>query len=67
MVTGFVDLDRHRLIDVVESRTAAAVSAWLRAKPATWLAGISTVAIDPYRGYAAGIAAGPISMTVPWT
>lgn len=58
MVTGFVDLDRHRLIDVVESRTAAAVSAWLKAKPPTWLAGISTVAIDPYRGYATGIAAG---------
>jgi transposase len=27
MVTGFVDLDRHRLIDVVESRTAAAIRA----------------------------------------
>lgn len=29
LVTGFVDLDRHRLIDVVPGRSAAAVSTWL--------------------------------------
>ncbi|MGZ4708484.1 MAG: hypothetical protein ACXWBN_07075, partial [Acidimicrobiales bacterium] len=31
LVTGFVDLDRHRLIDVVEGRTAAGVRHWLGA------------------------------------
>lgn len=55
-VTGFVDLDRHRLVDVVEDRSAAAVSAWLRSKPRGWRDGIATVAIDPYRGYARGVA-----------
>ena len=58
LVTGFVDLDRRRLIDVVQDRTATAVSSWLATKPAPWLAGIRTVALDPYRGYARGIATG---------
>lgn len=29
LVTGFIDLDRYRLIDVVEGRTAAGVRDWL--------------------------------------
>lgn len=56
LVTGFVDLDRHRLVDVVESRSSQAVSTWLRSKPRRWRQGIATVAIDPYRGYARGVA-----------
>ncbi len=58
LVTGFVDLDRHRLIDVVPGRSAAAVSDWLAAKPEPWLAGIATAVIDPYAGYARGLAEG---------
>ena len=58
LVTGFVDLDRHRLIDVVAGRSAAAVSDWLAAKPERWLAGIATAVIDPYAGYARGLAEG---------
>jgi transposase len=58
LVTGFVDLDRHRLIDVVPGRSAAAVSEWLAAKPDRWLAGIATAVIDPYSGYARGLAEG---------
>ncbi len=58
LVSGFVDLDRHRLIDVVPGRSAEAVSAWLRAKPPRWLAGIATAVIDPYSGYALGLAEG---------
>jgi transposase len=34
LVTGFVDLDRHRLLDVVEGRTAHGVRGWLAARPA---------------------------------
>ncbi len=52
LVTGFVDLDRHRLLDVVEGRTAQGVSGWLSARPAPWLAAIRTVTLDPYAGYA---------------
>jgi transposase len=58
LVTGFVDLERHRLIDVVPGRSAAAVSDWLAAKPERWLAGIATAVIDPYAGYARGLAEG---------
>jgi transposase len=58
LVSGFVDLDRHRLIDVVAGRSAEAISTWLRAKPPRWLAGIATAVIDPYSGYALGLADG---------
>jgi transposase len=58
LVTGFVDLDRHRLLDVVEGRTAQGVRGWLAARPAPWLAAIETVTLDPYAGYARGVADG---------
>ena len=58
LVTGFVDLDRHRLIDVVEGRTAAGVRDWLAARPAPWRQTIATVTLDPYAGYARGMADG---------
>jgi len=53
--TGFVDLDRGRLLDVVPDRTGAAVHAWLSARPADWLRAVTTVAIDPHQGYANGV------------
>jgi transposase len=37
-VTGLVDLERGRLLDVVADRTRAAVDGWLGARPAAWLA-----------------------------
>jgi transposase len=58
LVTGFVDLDRHRLLDVVEGRTAQGVRGWLAARPAPWLGAIATVTLDPYAGYARGLADG---------
>src|ERR687898_967262 len=45
LVTGFVDLDRHRLLDVVQGRTARGVSGWLAARPAPWRAAIDAVAL----------------------
>lgn len=58
LVTGFVDLDRSRLVDVVPGRSAGAVTSWLAAKPLRWRAGIEVVALDPFRGYANGIREG---------
>jgi hypothetical protein len=46
-VTGLVDLERGRLLEVVADRTRAAVDGWLGARPRGWLAGIATVALDP--------------------
>jgi len=54
-VTGLVDLERGRLLDVVADRTRAAVDGWLGARPAAWLGCIGTVALDPWRGYASAL------------
>ena len=58
LVTGIVDLDEGRLVDVLPARRAIAVTDWLTAKPAPWLAGIRNVVIDPYQPYATAVAAG---------
>jgi len=58
LITGFVDLERHRLIDVVPGHSASAVVDWLAAKPAPWRARVATAVIDPYQGYARGLAEG---------
>jgi transposase len=54
-VTGLVDLERGRLLDVVADRTRAAVDAWLHTRPRDWLAQVATVALDPWRGYASAL------------
>ena len=46
-VTGLVDLEDGRLLDVVADRTRAAVHGWLDARPRDWLAQVATVALDP--------------------
>jgi transposase len=56
-VTGLVDLEHGRLLDLVADRTRAAVDAWLHARPRAWLARIATVALDPWRGYASALVA----------
>jgi transposase len=56
-VTGFVDLSRHRLLDVVPGRSATSVSDWLDDQPAEWLEAVRAVALDPHRGYANGLLA----------
>jgi transposase len=58
LVTGIVDLDTGRLVDVLPARSAAAVTDWLAGKPAPWLAGIRHVVIDPYQPYATAVATG---------
>jgi transposase len=56
-VTGLVDLERGRLLEVVADRTRAAVDGWLHARPRDWLAQIATVALDPWRCYASALTA----------
>jgi transposase len=57
LVTGLVDLERGRLLEVVADRTRAAVDGWLDARSRDWLAQIGTVALDPWRGYASALVA----------
>jgi transposase len=54
-ITGLVDLEHGRLLDVVADRTRAAVDGWLGARPRDWLAQVTTVALDPWRGYASAL------------
>jgi transposase len=54
-VTGLVDLEGGRLLDLVADRTRAAVAGWLGARTHDWLARIGTVALDPWRGYASAL------------
>jgi transposase len=56
LVTGIVDLEAGRLIDVLPARSARAVTDWLASKPARWRAGIAHVVIDPYQPYATAVA-----------
>jgi transposase len=56
-VTGLVDLEGGRLLDVVADRTRAAVAGWLAARSPDWLAQVGTVALDPWRGYASALVA----------
>jgi transposase len=57
-VTGIIDLDSGRLVDVLAARSATAVTAWLGAQPTRWLTGIDHVVIDPYQPYATAVGAG---------
>jgi transposase len=59
-VTGLVDLEGGRLLEVVADRTRAAVHGWLDARSGDWLAQVGTVALDPWRGYASALRA-PLS------
>jgi transposase len=48
-VTGLVDLEGGRLLEVV--------AGWLGARSPAWLAAVATVALDPWRGYASALVA----------
>jgi transposase len=56
-VTGLVDLEQGRLLDVVADLTSAAVDRWLGARTRGWLTQVGTVALDPWRGYASALVA----------
>src|SRR4030095_13144497 len=56
-VTGLVDLEQGRLLDVVADRSRAAVGGWLHDRSGDWLAQVATVALDPWRGYASALVA----------
>ncbi|MGH9029566.1 MAG: ISL3 family transposase [Acidimicrobiales bacterium] len=55
LVTGFVDLDAHVLIDMIEGNRAIDVSRWLSRKDKAFLEAIGTVACDLHEGYRAGL------------
>jgi transposase len=56
MITGFVDLDRHLLLDVAEGRSGQVVRDWLDQRPRAWLEQVNVAVVDPFRGYATAVA-----------
>jgi transposase len=55
-MSGFVDLERGVLIDIVAGRAGDDIAYWLYWQPDAWLAAVREVALDPHRGYANGLA-----------
>jgi transposase len=52
--TGLVDLDRRRLIDMVEGNAAVDLRRWCGSQDPRWLGGIEVVATDLAESYRAG-------------
>lgn len=51
LVTAAVDVITGRVLDVFEGRDAMDLRAWLARLPASWLAEIEVVSVDPHEGY----------------
>ena len=54
-VTGLVDLDDHKIIDMVEGNSAADLRRWCSQQDKVWLGAITTVATDLAESYRAGL------------
>jgi transposase len=54
-VTGMVDLDRARLLDVVQGRSGKVLGDWLDGRSHAWRDQITVAALDPFRGYATAL------------
>jgi len=55
LVTGVVDVQTGRLLDVFEGREAADLRRWMAHTPASWLSRIEVVSVDPHEGYRSAI------------
>ena len=54
-VTGMIDLDAKRVIDVIEGRSGADLKGWLRSQPPAWVKQIQVVAADLADSYRSGL------------
>jgi hypothetical protein len=60
-VTGFVDFERHVIVDVIWGNRSIDVKRWLAGRDWAFLEAVRTVARDLYEGYRSGLI--PISTT----
>jgi transposase len=68
LVTGVVDVDTGRLLDVFVGRDAGDLRRWMGQMPPRWLAQIQVVSVDPHEGYRSAVH-GPDPVTgrpSPW-
>jgi transposase len=54
-VTAVVDVASGQVLDVFEGRDATDLRAWMADMPASWLAGIGVVSVDPHEGYRSAV------------
>lgn len=54
-VTGLIDLDAKRVIDVIEGRSGSDLKAWLAAQPPAWVKQVQVVATDLADSYRSGL------------
>lgn len=54
-VTAVVDIQTGQILDVFEGRDAADLRGWMASMPASWLAGIEVVSVDPHEGYRSAV------------
>lgn len=54
-VTGLIDLDARRVIDVIKGRSASDLKAWLCSQPPAWVKTIRVVATDLADSYRSGM------------
>lgn len=54
--TQIVDLDRHRLLDVVEGRSRDLLGRWLADRGVDWCHQIRLATLDPSAGYRVALA-----------
>lgn len=55
LVTGVVDVDTRRLLDVFAGREAADLRRWMATMPNEWLERIEVVSVDPHEGYRSAV------------
>lgn len=55
LVTGVVDVDTGRLLDVSIGRDAVDLRRWMTQMPRDWLAQIQVVSVDPHEGYRSAV------------
>lgn len=53
--TQIVDLDRHRVLDVIEGRSRSVLGDWLADRGAEWCSSIRLATLDPAAGYRAAL------------
>jgi transposase len=54
-VTAVVDVGTGQILDVFEGRDAKDLRAWMAAMPASWLAQVQVVSVDPHEGYRSAV------------
>jgi transposase len=54
-VTAVVDVGTGQILDVFEGRDAKDLRAWMATMPASWVAQIEVVSVDPHEGYRSAV------------